>query len=143
MNKYIHKVNYYETDKMGITHHSNYIRFMEEARMNFLCEVGYPMTRLESEYITSPIVSVSCEYKHSTTYSDEIEIEIRVTKYTGVKLSLSYIMKNVDTGTIVATAASTHCFIDKNGMPIVVKRRFPDFDSVLSSLSDGNRAVSC
>ncbi len=31
MGKYIHKVHYYETDKMGITHHSNYIRFMEEA----------------------------------------------------------------------------------------------------------------
>lgn len=30
MEKYIHKVNYYETDKMGITHHSNYIRWMEE-----------------------------------------------------------------------------------------------------------------
>ena len=143
MNKYIHKVNYYETDKMGITHHSNYIRFMEEARMNFLCEVGYPMTRLESEYVTSPIVSVNCEYKHPTTYSDEIEIEISVTKYTGVKLFLSYIMKNADTGTVVATADSTHCFIDKNGMPIAVKKRFPDFDSVLSLLSEENRAVSC
>lgn len=45
MSTYIHKVNYYETDKMGITHHSNYIRFMEEARMHFLTEIGYPMTR--------------------------------------------------------------------------------------------------
>ena len=60
MSKYIHKVNYYETDKMGITHHSNYIRFMEEARMNFLSEIGYPMTRLEEEGITSPVVSVNC-----------------------------------------------------------------------------------
>ena len=25
-------INYYETDKMGIVHHSNYIRFLEEAR---------------------------------------------------------------------------------------------------------------
>ena len=46
MSIYTHKVNYYETDKMGITHHSNYIRFMEEARMNYLSEIGYPMTRL-------------------------------------------------------------------------------------------------
>ena len=36
MNTYIHKVHYYETDRMGITHHSNYIRWMEEARVNFL-----------------------------------------------------------------------------------------------------------
>lgn len=74
MSKYIHKVHYYETDKMGITHHSNYIRFMEEARTNYLNEIGYPMTRLEAEGILSPVVSVSCEYKHPSTYADEIEI---------------------------------------------------------------------
>ena len=79
---------------MGITHHSNYIRFMEEARMNFLSEIGYPMTRLEKEGITSPVVSITCDYKHTTTYSDEIEIEVFVSGYTGVRLSLSYTMKD-------------------------------------------------
>lgn len=133
MSTYIHKVNYYETDKMGITHHSNYIRFMEEARMNFLSEVGYPMTRLEAEGITSPVVSVNCEYKHPTTYSDEIEIEVSLTQYTGAKLSLSYIMRNADTKEIVAAASSSHCFIDANGRPIAVKKRFPDFDKVLKN----------
>lgn len=131
MSKYIHKVNYYETDKMGITHHSNYIRFMEEARMNFLAEIGYPMTELEAEGITSPVVSVNCEYKHTTTYSDEIIIEVSLTEYTGVKLSLSYIMRNNDTGVTVATATSSHCFIDENGRPIAVKKRFPKFDEAL------------
>ena len=58
MSKYIHKVHYYETDKMGITHHSNYIRFMEEARMNYLAESGFTMTRLEAEGISSPVVSL-------------------------------------------------------------------------------------
>lgn len=131
MSTYIHKVNYYETDKMGITHHSNYIRFMEEARMNFLSEIGYPMTRLEAEGITSPVVSVNCAYKHPTTYSDEIEIEVTLTQYTGVKLSLSYVMRNASTEEMVATAYSSHCFIDANGRPIAVKKYFPDFDSAL------------
>ena len=26
------KMNYYETDRMGVIHHSNYIRFLEEAK---------------------------------------------------------------------------------------------------------------
>ena len=134
MNTYIHKVNYYETDKMGITHHSNYIRFMEEARMNFLSETGYPMTRLEAEGVASPVVSVNCEYKHPTTYSDEIEIEVSLIQYTGVKLSLSYLMKNAGTGEIVATASSSHCFIDAAGRPIAVKKHFPDLDSVLKKI---------
>lgn len=131
MSKYIQKVNYYETDKMGITHHSNYIRFMEEARMSFLTEIGYPMTKLEAGGITSPVVSVNCEYKHPTTYSDEIEIEVTLTQYTGVKLSLSYVMRNAATGVIVAVASSSHCFIDKNGRPIAIKKHFLEFDEVL------------
>ena len=51
MEKYIHKVQYYETDKMGITHHSNYIRWMEEARINYLEQNGWPYDKLEKERI--------------------------------------------------------------------------------------------
>lgn len=134
MSTYIHKVNYYETDKMGITHHSNYIRFMEEARMHFLSEIGYPMIQLEAKGITSPVVSVKCEYKRPTTYGDEIEIEVTLTQYTGVKLLLSYVMKNSTTGVIVAIASSSHCFIDASGRPIAVKKHFPDLDLVLKEI---------
>ena len=42
---YIHKVHYYETDKMGITHHSNYIRWMEEARADWMEQVGFSYTK--------------------------------------------------------------------------------------------------
>lgn len=41
MEPYLHKVQYYETDKMGIAHHSNYIRWMEEARVDFLEKIGW------------------------------------------------------------------------------------------------------
>ncbi|NLD86955.1 MAG: acyl-CoA thioesterase [Clostridiales bacterium] len=134
MSKYIHKVNYYETDKMGITHHSNYIRFMEEARLNFLSEIGYPMTRLEAEGITSPVVSVSCEYKYTTTYSDEIEIEVSVAGYNGVKLTLFYEMRNKQNDVLIATASSVNCFIDENGKPIALRKYVPDFDDILKTI---------
>ena len=134
MSKYIHQVNYYETDKMGITHHSNYIRFMEEARMHFLTELGFPVTRLEKAGFTSPVVSVNCEYKHPTTYSDEIEIEVCVTGYTGVRLTLSYIMKNRASGVLVATASSAHCFVNPDGKPVAVKKYLPELDAKLKDL---------
>ena len=44
---YNHTVQYYETDKMGITHHSNYIRWMEEARVDFLKQIGWDYDKLE------------------------------------------------------------------------------------------------
>ena len=63
MEPYVHKVQYYETDKMGIVHHSNYIRWMEEARIDFLERMGWPYDRLENEGIISPVIGVDCKYK--------------------------------------------------------------------------------
>ncbi|MBP3888618.1 MAG: acyl-CoA thioesterase, partial [Cellulosilyticum sp.] len=63
MKNYIHKVQYYETDRMGITHHSNYIRWMEEARMDFLEQIGWPYEKLEEDQIISPVTSVDCKYR--------------------------------------------------------------------------------
>lgn len=136
MHTYIHKVNYYETDKMGITHHSNYVRWMEEARMDFLKSIGYGMRKLEAEGITSPVVSVECNYKHTTTFDDEIKIEVKIEEYTGVKLSMSYIMTNIETKTVVLTAKSSHCFIDEAGRPIAVKKHFPEFDELLKKIAE-------
>ena len=134
MSRYIHKVHYYETDKMGITHHSNYIRFMEEARMNYLNETGFTMARLEAAGISSPVVSVTCDYKYPTTYDDEIEIEVKLIQYTGVKIMLSYVMRNLRTGNTVAEGESSHCFIDAAGRPVAVKKTCPEIDGVLKSI---------
>ena len=46
---YEHKVHYYETDKMGVVHHSNYIRWMEEARVDMMEKSGFGYKRLEEE----------------------------------------------------------------------------------------------
>ncbi len=134
MSKYIHKVHYYETDKMGITHHSNYIRFMEEARMNYLNETGFTMARLEAAGIVSPVISLTCDYKTPTTYDDEIEIEVRLTGYTGVKIELCYEMRNIRTGALVAEAASAHCFTDASGRPVAVRKTCPEMDGILKSI---------
>ena len=78
MDKYIHKVQYYETDKMGITHHSNYIRWMEEARVDFFDKVGYNYKKLEDEGIISPVIGVECNYKISTRFEDYVEMNLKV-----------------------------------------------------------------
>ena len=76
MQEYIHKVQYYETDKMGIVHHSNYIRWMEEARVAFLERIGWSFARLEESGLVSPVTEVSCKYKAPCTFADVITIKI-------------------------------------------------------------------
>ena len=55
---YEHNVKYYETDQMGIVHHSNYIRWMEEARMDLMDQMGFSYKQMEDQEIISPVLSV-------------------------------------------------------------------------------------
>lgn len=131
---YKHLVHYYETDKMGITHHSNYIRWMEEARIDYLEKLGFGFAKLEADGIVSPVLSVSCDYKKTTTFSDEIFIEVKVSEFKGVKLTLSYEMKNVD-GDIVCIGTSSHGFLKMDGMPIRMKKEKPElYEALMAEL---------
>ena len=131
---FLHEVNYYETDKMGITHHSNYIRFMEEARIDWMDQRGYGCDRMEAEGIVSPVVAASCNYKKTTTFKDKIEISVKVKQLSEVKLILAYDMR-VD-GKTVCTGETVHCFFD-GGRPAVIKDRFPTLYDAMQKTLEG------
>ena len=94
MGVYKRKVNYHETDKMGITHHSNYIKWMEEARIYYLSTLGLSYAELEKNGVGSPVVNVNCKYILPTTFDDEIDISVKFTRYNGVILNVEYTMVN-------------------------------------------------
>ncbi len=86
------KVNYYETDRMGVVHHSNYIRYMEEARCNWLENIEMPFEVLEKNNITIPVLGVSCNYKYHSTFGDTILIKTFAKEYNGVRMTIGYEM---------------------------------------------------
>ena len=131
---YIHKVQYYETDRMGVTHHSNYIRFMEEARIDFLAEIGFGYDKMEAEGIVSPVTSISCDFKKPTTYPDEVQIEVKIKSATPASIALGYIMKCGED--IVFTSESRHCFL-KGGKIISLKREMPELFARLGDMAKG------
>ena len=133
MKPYTHTVQYYETDRMQISHHSNYVRWMEEARVSFLAQLGFPYEKLEERSIISPVVAVKCEYKHPTTFADTIDITVSVEKFTGIKLTLTYQMTLPDK-TIVCLAKSSHCFTNQSNQLINLEEVAPDFYQALNSL---------
>ena len=133
---YRHRVQYYETDRMGITHHSNYIRWMEEARADFLEKKGWPYERIEEEGIISPVNSVDCRYKKPTTFADEVDIEVSVLEFNGVKLKIGYVMKRGEE--TVCEGESMHCFLNKEGKPVKLSKVLPDFhDMFQNSIEKG------
>lgn len=133
---YIHHAKYYETDQMGIVHHSNYIRWMEEARVEFMRQFGISYRSMEEAGMVSPIVSVSCEYKGMVRFDDCVEIKIKVVKYNGARFDLEYEMTNVDTGALCTTGKSTNCFLNSDGRVISLKHECPGLDECFRKMKE-------
>ncbi len=129
------RVRYYETDQMGIVHHSNYIRWMEEARIHAMRNGGVSLRTMEEEGIQVPVTSVSCEYLRPAHFDDVICIEILPRRYNGVRMELDYRILREETGELLATARSGHCFLDTGtGHPVGMKRRAPAFHRILCGM---------
>lgn len=130
------KVNYYETDKMGITHHSNYIRFLEEARCRFLTDISLPYELLEEKGVMIPVLGVNCNYKHSSTFGDTLVIKLKIKEFTGVKMIVEYEIWNKETNMQVLTAETKHCFTDASIKPVNLKKFMPEAYEKLKQLVD-------
>ena len=124
---YERKINYYETDRMGIVHHSNYIRFLEEARCEMLCKVGMPYSSFEEKGILIPVLGVNCSFKNHVTFNDIVLIETFVKEFNGVRLTMGYTIINKETGNIVLTGETKHCFTDNNLKPVRLQNQLPEF----------------
>ena len=114
---------------MGIIHHSNYIRWMEEARLDLMEQIGLPYKEMEGMAVISPVLSVSCEYHSMVHFDDTVVIETRIIKYNGIKMELEYRMTDKETGELRTTAKSAHCFLNRAGRPISLKRSYPELDT--------------
>ena len=127
-------VHYYETDQMSIVHHSNYIRWFEEARLDQLTQLGISYRDLEERGIIIPVVDISCKYLISARYADAVEILPILTNYTGVRMCYRYEVRLSATGQLLAEGTSTHCFLDTNHKPISLKRKDPALHQQLQAL---------
>lgn len=135
MTPYIHRVHYYETDRMGVTHHSNYIRMMEEARVDFMEQLGWPYARMEQLGVMSPVTALNLRYIAPTTFDDRVEVRVFVKAFNGVKLVIRYEMvKLAETPVTVLTGESEHVFLNREGRFVRMKREMPEFTQLLMDM---------
>ena len=131
---YERTVNYYETDKMGVTHHSNYIRFLEEARCEFLKAINLPYESLEEKNIMIPVLDVHCNYKHFSSFGDTLVIKTKIDKFTGVQMHVIYEITNKETSALVLTAETKHCFTNTELKPINLKKIYKEAYDILNGI---------
>lgn len=128
MKSYSREVFYYETDQMAIVHHSNYARWLEEARVDMLSQVGLPYDKMEQEGILVPVLGLNVQYRLAFRYGDRFDVKVKIDKYNGIKLQLSYEIYD-DKGQLHATAQTEHCFVTSDMKPLSLKRSYPDINA--------------
>ncbi len=79
-------VRYYETDQMGIVHHSNYIRYFECGRSDMLVKAGLPIDKIEECGVMLPVISVECRYRKPARMGERIRIVTIIDKVPLAKL---------------------------------------------------------
>lgn len=114
---------------MGIIHHSNYVKWMEEARVAYMDHLDYSFAKVEENGIGSPVVGLSVEYKSPVRFNDIVEIRLSITRYSGIVMEVSYEIFNTTTGLLSATAKSKHCYINAAGKVVNLKKTLPELDS--------------
>lgn len=138
---YRRKVFYYETDQMGIVHHSNYIRWFEEARADYMEQMGLGYDKMEEQGIISPVLSVEASYLRMLHFGDAVQIESWVKEYNGIKLTVGYEVVSERTGKVHCKGSSRHCFLDRTGRPLALKQSCPEIHTLfMNALESGRKA---
>ena len=134
LHPYLHKVQFYETDGMSIVHHGNHILWMEEARSDFLDQLGWGYEKAVEAGIDFAVYSVSCAYKSMTRYGETMAITVKVNKLQLTKLELGYRMVDSVTGQLRAEGTSVHFFYDRaKGRPVSLKKALPEVYTLLEA----------
>jgi acyl-CoA thioester hydrolase len=133
MYEYTRAVYYYETDKMGVVHHSNYARWLEEARTSFFNDNGVPYVQTEEEGVLIPVIDMELKFKRFARYGDTFTVKLRMTKYTGVRFIVKYTVIN-QYGQILLEASSSHAFVGLDYRPVALPRTLPERHEAMKRL---------
>ena len=136
---FLHKIQYYETDKMGIVHHSNYIRFFEEARTDYFEKTGFGYDVIEKQGLMVPVLGITCDYKLPSEYGQTLEIHLKTTHFDGIKFSFEYAVTSQQGQTLHATGISRHCFLTDKFKPTLIKKTHPHIYEYMINLLENSK----
>ena len=105
-----YRVKFYDTDTFRIVHHSNYIRWFETGRVEFLRELGIDLNEMMNDGILFPIVEIGAKFHAPAKFDDVLEIETTAEALTKAKMKFDYVIRKRGEEKILAEGTSTNVF---------------------------------
>lgn len=105
-----HRVKFFDTDVMGVVHHSNYIRWFETGRVEFLRAIGIDLNEMMRDGILFPIIDIGAKFHAPAHFDDDLEILTTAEALTRAKMKFSYAIRKCGDEKILAEGTSTNVF---------------------------------
>lgn len=102
---------YSETDQMGIIHHANYLIYLEQARLEWLTQLGFSYVKMEEDGVLLPVYNIDIKYKNPIKFGDQISVLIRLKSVPTTRVIFEYEIRNQQ-GKICAICDLTLVFTD-------------------------------
>ena len=87
-------VRYHETDQMHFVHHSNYLKYFELARLEWLSNLQISYAEVESRGIFMPVVNASLKYIKPLVFGDNFSVTVILKKEPTATLEFDYKILN-------------------------------------------------
>jgi acyl-CoA thioester hydrolase len=110
------RVRFAETDAMGIVHHAAYLPYLEEARVEFLRDVGHPYATLRAEGVDIAVLEASVRYLRPVHFDDEVDVHLVLASATRATFQIGYLLCVDDE--VCSTAVTVHGCVDTSGRPV-------------------------
>ncbi|RLJ70289.1 acyl-CoA thioester hydrolase [Hydrogenivirga caldilitoris] len=120
---YKRRVQFYDTDAQGIVHHSNYFRYFEEARGEFLRSLGLPYKTVREKGYEVVLLEACCNFKKPLLYDELVEIELSLEELDRFTFSFVYLVSVG--GELRAEGRTKHCMV-KGGKIVSVPQEIKD-----------------
>jgi acyl-CoA thioester hydrolase len=84
------RVNYVDTDKMGVVHNSNYFRYFEIGRVELMRHLGVSYKTIEDNGIMMPLIEQYAKYIKPAYFDEELIIRVSLEQMPSVKIRFDY-----------------------------------------------------
>ncbi len=118
---YKHRVRYYETDKMGVAHHSSFVLWFENARVEFLRHFGIDYKSIEEKGYNLAVVEVNGRFLKPVFFDELISVQVSLSRFDGVYAKFEYRVFN-ERGNLVVKGYTKHLVVDRG----LKKARLPE-----------------
>lgn len=110
------RVRFCETDAMAVVHHASYLAYLEEARVEYLRDLGHPYDAVRRDGVEFPVLEVAVRYLRPLRFDDVVDVHTAIGPVSAATFQISYLLRTGDAPS--ATAVTVHASVNRDGRPL-------------------------